>query len=78
MGNIYGRYEARPDSFLPGGASLHSCMAGHGPDSQTFDRATNTHCQPHTACPTTAWRSCRDELHDAADGLEQWWWWWWW
>lgn len=41
MGNVYGRYEARPDSFLPGGASLHSCMAGHGPDSQTFDRATN-------------------------------------
>ena len=42
MGNVYGRYEARPDSFLPGGASLHSCMAGHGPDSATFDKATHT------------------------------------
>ena len=41
MGNVYGRYEARPDSFLPGGASLHSCMAGHGPDSSTFEKATN-------------------------------------
>jgi len=42
MGNIYGRYEARPDGFLPGGASLHLPMIGHGPDSDTFDKASNT------------------------------------
>ena len=42
MGNVYGRYEARPEGFLPGGATLHLCMVGHGPDSDTFERATGT------------------------------------
>jgi len=46
MGNIRGRYEAKPDDFLPGGASLHSCMTGHGPDSATFDKSINDTLQP--------------------------------
>lgn len=25
MGNICGKYEAKPEGFLPGGASLHRC-----------------------------------------------------
>jgi homogentisate 1,2-dioxygenase len=37
MGNIRGRYEAKPEGFSPGGASLHSVMAGHGPDSEAFE-----------------------------------------
>lgn len=40
MGNVYGKYEAKPDGFLPGGASLHSCMVSHGPDAATFKRAS--------------------------------------
>jgi len=40
MGNICGKYEAKPDGFMPGGASLHSCMAAHGPDAATFKAAT--------------------------------------
>ncbi|KAI3910088.1 hypothetical protein MKW98_031229 [Papaver atlanticum] len=37
MGLIYGKYEAKADGFLPGGASLHSCMTPHGPDTNTFE-----------------------------------------
>ncbi|KAF9588132.1 hypothetical protein IFM89_007608 [Coptis chinensis] len=37
MGLIYGKYEAKPDGFIPGGASLHSCMTPHGPDTKTFE-----------------------------------------
>ncbi|KAL2944438.1 Homogentisate 1 2-dioxygenase [Bienertia sinuspersici] len=37
MGLIYGNYEAKADGFLPGGASLHSCMTPHGPDTKTYE-----------------------------------------
>ncbi|XP_026657517.2 homogentisate 1,2-dioxygenase-like [Phoenix dactylifera] len=30
-------YEAKADGFLPGGASLHSCMTPHGPDARTYE-----------------------------------------
>lgn len=46
MGNIMGKYEAKPDGFLPGGASLHSCMVSHGPDAATFDKASTETLQP--------------------------------
>jgi len=39
MGLIHGAYDAKAEGFLPGGASLHNCMSGHGPDAQTFERA---------------------------------------
>lgn len=29
--------QAKADGFLPGGASLHSCMTPHGPDTKTFE-----------------------------------------
>ena len=41
MGNICGQYEAKPDGFQPGGGSLHSIMTGHGPDSNTYEKASN-------------------------------------
>src|ERR1700760_3561765 len=41
MGLITGVYDAKAQGFTPGGASLHNCMSGHGPDAATFDRATN-------------------------------------
>ncbi|HEY2816078.1 MAG TPA: homogentisate 1,2-dioxygenase [Casimicrobiaceae bacterium] len=40
MGLIHGAYDAKAEGFLPGGASLHNCMSGHGPDAQTFEKAT--------------------------------------
>lgn len=39
MGMIYGKYDAKEDGFVPGGASLHSCMTPHGPDTTTFIKA---------------------------------------
>jgi homogentisate 1,2-dioxygenase len=40
MGLIAGVYDAKAEGFLPGGASLHNCMSGHGPDAATFDKAS--------------------------------------
>ncbi|KAK4621312.1 Homogentisate 1,2-dioxygenase [Fulvia fulva] len=41
MGLISGEYDARTDGgFRPGGASLHNVMAGHGPDSNTHQKAS--------------------------------------
>jgi len=39
MGLIEGLYDAKESGFLPGGASLHNCMSGHGPDAATVDKA---------------------------------------
>ncbi|HLJ64703.1 MAG TPA: homogentisate 1,2-dioxygenase [Stellaceae bacterium] len=39
MGLIRGRYEAKRTGFLPGGASLHNCMAAHGPDREAYEKA---------------------------------------
>jgi homogentisate 1,2-dioxygenase len=41
MGLIHGVYDAKAEGFLPGGASLHNMMAGHGPDAATFEKASN-------------------------------------
>jgi homogentisate 1,2-dioxygenase len=40
MGLIEGEYDAKQDGYRPGGASLHNCMSGHGPDAATFDKAS--------------------------------------
>jgi homogentisate 1,2-dioxygenase len=40
MGLIQGTYDAKEAGFLPGGASLHNCMCGHGPDTGTVERAS--------------------------------------
>ncbi|KAF1686684.1 homogentisate 1,2-dioxygenase [Pseudoxanthomonas broegbernensis] len=41
MGLVHGAYDAKAEGFQPGGASLHNCMSGHGPDAATFDKASN-------------------------------------
>ncbi|OYO29013.1 homogentisate 1,2-dioxygenase [Janthinobacterium sp. PC23-8] len=41
MGLIHGQYDAKSAGFRPGGASLHNCMSGHGPDAGTFDKASS-------------------------------------
>ncbi len=41
MGLIEGVYDAKAEGFVPGGASLHNCMSGHGPDAATFDKASS-------------------------------------
>jgi homogentisate 1,2-dioxygenase len=46
MGLIEGEYDAKAEGFVPGGASLHNCMSGHGPDAETFDRASAAELKP--------------------------------
>ena len=46
MGLIFGQYDAKAEGFVPGGASLHNCMSGHGPDAETWERATNAELKP--------------------------------
>jgi len=40
MGLIEGAYDAKAEGFAPGGASLHNCMSGHGPDAESFEKAS--------------------------------------
>jgi len=46
MGLIFGEYDAKAEGFLPGGASLHNCMSGHGPDAETWERASQAELKP--------------------------------
>ena len=45
MGMVYGKYDAK-EGFMPGGASLHSCMSAHGPDAPTFEKASTAPLAP--------------------------------
>jgi homogentisate 1,2-dioxygenase len=55
MGLIHGAYDAKAEGFVPGGASLHNCMSGHGPDAATFEKASNADTtQPHKVAGTMA------------------------
>ncbi len=40
MGLVHGAYDAKAEGFSPGGASLHNSMSGHGPDAETFAKAS--------------------------------------
>jgi len=40
MGLIHGVYDAKADGFAPGGCSIHNAMTGHGPDAETFAKAS--------------------------------------
>ena len=55
MGLIHGAYDAKAGGFSPGGASLHNCMTGHGPDAETFEKASNADTTtPHYITDTMA------------------------
>jgi homogentisate 1,2-dioxygenase len=54
MGLIYGQYDAKPQGFAPGGASLHNCMLPHGPDAQSFARASEARLEPEKLTNTLA------------------------
>lgn len=55
MGLITGVYDAKADGFAPGGASLHNCMTGHGPDAATFEKAVLADTsKPHQITDTMA------------------------
>jgi len=55
MGLITGVYDAKAEGFAPGGASLHNCMSGHGPDADTFRKASEADTsKPHYIRDTMA------------------------
>jgi homogentisate 1,2-dioxygenase len=55
MGLIHGAYDAKEEGFVPGGASLHNCMSGHGPDADTFRKASDSDTsKPHKVSDTMA------------------------
>ncbi|MFK7958657.1 MAG: homogentisate 1,2-dioxygenase [Lysobacterales bacterium] len=47
MGLINGIYDAKTSGgFVPGGSSLHNCMAPHGPDAGAFQKASDADLTP--------------------------------
>ncbi|KAK7227988.1 hypothetical protein V2G26_000158 [Clonostachys chloroleuca] len=47
MGLICGQYDAKAGGgFQPAGASLHNVMSAHGPDADTFEKASNAKLSP--------------------------------
>jgi homogentisate 1,2-dioxygenase len=54
MGLIFGAYDAKAEGFVPGGASLHNCMSGHGPDAETYERAIDADLKPQKLDNTLA------------------------
>jgi homogentisate 1,2-dioxygenase len=47
MGLIHGAYDAKADGFAPGGLSLHNLMSGHGPDLDSWKKASAAELKPH-------------------------------
>ncbi|MFG2653084.1 homogentisate 1,2-dioxygenase [Streptomyces sp. NPDC048436] len=46
MGLIEGAYDAKAEGFVPGGGSLHNMMSAHGPDRDTFEKASAAELRP--------------------------------
>ena len=47
MGLVHGQYDAKAGGFRPGGASLHNCMVPHGPDAESYRKASTAELAPH-------------------------------
>jgi len=71
MGLVHGAYDAKAQGFVPGGASLHNSMSGHGPDAHTFEKASRADTtKPDVIADTMAfmfesravWRPTRQAL----------------
>ena len=54
MGLMHGQYDAKPQGFQPGGASLHNSMVPHGPDAEAFEKASGAALAPHKLDDTLA------------------------
>jgi homogentisate 1,2-dioxygenase len=54
MGLVHGVYDAKAEGFAPGGASLHNCMSAHGPDRETYERASTETLVPRKVDDTLA------------------------
>ena len=46
MGLVHGAYDAKAEGFAPGGLSLHNMMSGHGPDVDSWKKASEAELKP--------------------------------
>ena len=78
MGLIHGVYDAKADGFVPGGASLHNSFTSHGPDAETYAKASTVPLAPQkvddtlafmfeTRWPVVTTRHALDALHRQPD-----------
>ena len=75
MGLVHGAYDAKAEGFVPGGASLHNSMSGHGPDAADVrEGEPRRHCRsptssrtrwPSCSRPAAVWRPTRQALESA-------------
>lgn len=76
MGLVLGQYDAKPEGFKPGGASLHNAMVPHGPDTEAFAKASSVELAPHKLDHTlafmfeTRWRLLPTEFAMTGGALE--------
>jgi homogentisate 1,2-dioxygenase len=71
MGLILGVYDAKAEGFVPGGASLHNCMSGHGPDAATVQTASEADLKPVYQGETLAFMfETRFALHPTKFAME--------
>lgn len=54
MGLVQGAYDAKAEGFVPGGGSLHNCMAAHGPDVESYRKASTAPLKPEFQADTLA------------------------
>jgi homogentisate 1,2-dioxygenase len=54
MGLVTGVYDAKAEGFVPGGGSLHNTFASHGPDADTYARASTAELKPQKIDGTLA------------------------
>ncbi len=51
---IKGAYHGKGGGFAPGGASLHNCMTGHGPDAVSYEKGLAAEDKPEFLANTLA------------------------
>jgi homogentisate 1,2-dioxygenase len=54
MGLVTGEYDAKAEGFVPGGGSLHNTFASHGPDADTYAKASTAELTPQKLDGTLA------------------------
>jgi homogentisate 1,2-dioxygenase len=54
LGLVTGEYDAKAAGFVPGGGSLHNTFASHGPDADTYARASTAELRPQKLDGTLA------------------------